>query len=386
MDFSHLLKKRLFSPGPTEIPLRSQFAAVDNNPYHRTQAFYSIIMNCLEFLKGFFGTETMPVILTASGTGAMEAALVNLTNPGTRVLMISGGRFGDRWIKMAQAYACETTVVAVPWGQSLSPDELLQQLKKNSGIQAVFFQAVETSTGAYFPVAELARTVRQNSDALVIVDALSSLLCHEMNMDAWGIDCVFAASQKGFGAGAGLSFIALSERARSRLSVRPRFYFNLVEEMQAQSTGKTAWTPGTQSILTLQASLKALSAIGREELYKFHRQMAYAVRAALAAMGIEPFVKDQYAFSVTPFKVPSDIAGEKLKATLQEKYSVTFAGGQDHLKGKVLRLAHLGFVDPFDLLAAIAALELSLKGHGYTKALGLGTNAMMQNFPMWGEK
>lgn len=384
MDFSHLLKKRLFAPGPTAIPLASQFAAIDNNPYHRTDLFYSIIMNCSDMLKNFFGTQTRPLILTTSGTGAMEAAMVNFTDPGTQILMVTGGKFGDRWVKMAEAYGCDAYVVNVPWGQSLSPDDFRMHLKKNPKVKAVFFQAVETSTGAYFPVHEFASIVRQHSDALVIVDSLSSVLCHEMKMDAWGIDCVFAASQKGFGVGGGLAFLALSERARSRMSSRQRFYFNLAEEIKAQSVGKTAWTPGTQSIVTLQASLQSLTKIGRENLYAFHEKMTHAVRESLAAMELEPLVKHSYAHSLTPFLMPPGIDAKQLGIRLTRHYGITIAGGQDHLKGKILRLAHFGFVDPFDLLAAIAAVELAMNDLGYTKALGKGTAAMMKNFPMWG--
>lgn len=382
MDFSHLLKKRIFSPGPTTIPLQSQFAAIDNNPYHRSEAFNSILMNCLELLQVFFGTKTSPLILSCSGTGVMEAAMVNLTEPGSKVLMVSGGKFGDRWAKMAQAYSCDCTLATVPWGKVLTPDEMRKYLQKEPKLKAVFFQGVETSAGSYFPVQELVKTVRENSDALIVVDTLSSILCHELNMDAWSIDCAIAASQKGFGAGPGLGFIALSEKARSRFTKRPRFYFNLETEIVAQAKGKTSFTPATQLILNLQSSLQMLSSIGRESLYAYHTRMCDAMRQAVLAIGVEPFVKEHYARSLTTVEVPKGVDGEKLKSLIQKKYAVTIAGGQDHLKGKILRLAHMGFVDPFDLLSTVAALELSLTDLGFRDVLGKGTSVMMKKFPM----
>ncbi len=383
MDYSHLLKKRLFSPGPTTIPLQSQFAAVNNNPYHRSPAFNSIFLNCLDMLKNFFGTHMSPLILSSSGTGAMEAALVNLTDAGTPILMINGGKFGERWTKMAQSYSCEASIISVPWGSVLSPEDLRAHLKKNSKYKAVFFQGVETSTGVYFPVKEYAKIIREYSDALIVVDALSSILAHELKMDEWHIDCAIAASQKGFGVGAGLSFLALSERARSRLSSRPRFYFDLQKELKGQqSKGESAWTPATQLILSLQSSLQSLCSLGPEFLYAYHQQMSDSVRDAFTAMGIEFYVNKDYARSVTTLLIPKDVDGEKLKALIQKKYGMTFAGGQDHLKGKILRLAHMGFVDPFDLLSAVAAFELAMKDLGFPALLGKGTGAMMKSFPM----
>lgn len=382
MDLSHLLKKRLFTPGPTAIPLQSQFAAVDNNPYHRSESFNSIIMNSLELLKVFFGTRTNPMIFSSSGTGAMEAALVNLTDSGSRVLMVVGGKFGERWAKMAKVYGCETVVLTAPSGTALSPDVLKDHLEKDPKYKAVFFQAVETSTGVYFPVKEYVKIIREKTEALIVVDVLSSILAHEFEMDEWGVDCAIAAGQKGFGVGPGLSFVAISERARTRLSQRPRFYFNFEYEMHEQVKGKTAWTPATQLILSLHASLKQFQLIGRESLYKFHQNMCFAVRQAVLEMGLSLYVKEDFAYSVTTLEIPKNLDGEKLKSNLQKNFHMTFAGGQDDLKGKILRLAHLGFVDPFDLLSAIAALELTLTKMQFGEVLGKGTSVFMKNFPI----
>ncbi|MBI2603276.1 MAG: alanine--glyoxylate aminotransferase family protein [Deltaproteobacteria bacterium] len=352
--------------------------SVENNPYHRTDFFYSLISNCHDFLKPFFGTSGTPLILTSSGTGAMEAAMVNLTDPEDKVLMIHAGRFGERWAEMAMSYGCQTVRLDIPWGQVPDPDDLVKVLAKEKAFKAVFFHGVETSTGVYFPVAELTKVIRANSDALVVVDAVSSLVCHEMNMDDWGVDCVVAASQKGFGTAPGLSFISLSERAWQRLSKRPRFYFDLRTEKKEQSEGKTAWTPGTQLVLSLHSSLQTLLAIGRPNLYDFHARITEGVRAALRAMGLELYVPQDYAHSVTPFKVPQSIRAGDLNKELVNKYNMIFAGGQNQLQGKVLRIAHIGFVDPFDIHAALAGLELSLKTHGID-VVGKGSGEFLRS-------
>lgn len=304
--------------------------------------------------------------------------MVNLTEAGDKVLMIHAGRFGERWAEMAIAYGCEAVTLEVPWGQVPSPDDVLKKLNEHKGIKAVFFHGVETSTGVYFPVEHFAKLIRSKSDALIVVDAISSLICHEMKMDEWDIDCVVAASQKGFGTAPGLSFVSLSERAWQRLSKRPRFYFDLRVEKKEQAEGRTAWTPGTQLVMSLHSSLQALLAIGPAELYSFHKRLTEGVRAALQAMGLELYVSKDYAYSVTPFKIPPSVNTGELNRKLANQYNMIFAGGQNQLKGKVLRIAHVGFVDPFDILAAIAGLELALKSSGLD-VVGKGTSAFLSN-------
>lgn len=356
---NNFIRDRLLCPGPTPVPLASHWGSLGKDPYHRHSSFYDVFLKVRALLQPFFNSEQQPLLLTASGTGAMEAALANLTEQGDAVLIIEAGRFGERWSALANSYGCEVHRYSVPWGGVPDPDLLRIELAKRK-FQAVFFQGVETSTGVYLPVEELARLVRAASDALVVVDGISSLLAHKMDMQAWGIDCVIGGSQKGFGAAPGLSFVALSARALANFSERKRFYFDLRKETKLQADGISAWTPNTQLILTLEQSLIQLNELGCERLRDLHRAVAVSLREALQAGGLKLFVSDSYAYSLTPFYVPKPLTPKQVRHVLSSRYRLQFAGGQDALASKILRIAHLGFIDPFELLAALAGLELAI--------------------------
>ena len=365
---NELRKQRLFSPGPTPIPLQFQMAALDRNPYHRTQEFYTVFLKCRELLANIMYSQQRPLILSSSGTGALESAVVNLTDVKDQVVVINGGKFGQRWSQLCSAYACNIKEIKVPWGEAPAPSELASTLDSLSNVKAVFFQSLETSTGVALPVQELAQVVRTHSDALVVVDAVSAFGSEMIKMDDWGIDALVSGSQKGLGLPPGLSFINLSEKARSRLTNRPKFYFDLRRELKGQGEGRSAFTPATHLILMLEQSLKRISDMGFEKVHERHQTVAKAVRESLKEIGLTLFAEKSPACGLTSVLLPSSIDGGVLLKDLAEKRQMIFAGGQDDYKGRLLRFAHMGYFDLEDIVAGLIALqdELQKLGHGKT--------------------
>ncbi len=376
---SPFMKKRLFCPGPTPVPIEAGLAGLDSSVYHRTDEFYRFFLSCRELLAPLMGTHQLPLLLTASGTGAMESAVVNLTNSGDEVIVLSGGKFGERWRGLCEQYQCKTQVISVPWGESPTATQIEQALNSVKQPRAFFMQANETSTGVFYPVQDIIKQVRHaRPDCLIIVDAISGVCAHELKMDAWGIDCLVSASQKGFGVPPGLAFIALSKRAEQMLTDRPKFYFDLRRELKGQTNGRTAWTPATTLLQSLKSVLDELNEQGIEAVINHHQRLANATRAAAEAMALKLFPKTHPSNALTTVSVPDGIDGKKLVAHLRQQYGATFAGGQDHLAGKIVRLAHLGFVDPFDVLAGVAALECGLHDLGHKAEKGAGVRAFVR--------
>jgi aspartate aminotransferase-like enzyme len=378
MHDNPFVKPRLFCPGPTPVPLDIAAAALNTNVYHRTDGFRQIVLDCRRMLQPFFGSADAPLILSSSGTGALESALVNLTDVGDKIFVINGGKFGERWEKLGQAYQCKVVSYTIPWGTSPDIQVFRKLLSEHPDCKAVFFQANETSTGVAYPVRDLAAAVRSVSDAFICVDAVSSLIAQVIAMDDWGIDAVVAGSQKGFGIPPGLSFISLSKRAWSQISNRPKFYFDLVKERAGQDKGETAWTPATTLILSLKPALEALVAIGPIGCDRYHARMAQACRNAAEAIGLTLLAQSHPSQALTAVRLPESIDGGALVKTCREQYGAIFAGGQDHLKGKIIRIAHLGLVDHLDLIGAIAAFEMGLQSMGYSHALGSGVAQTMR--------
>lgn len=377
------IQSRIFSPGPTPIPLEARLAPLDSEVYHRTDDFYDLHLKCSEMLQPIFGCNRIPVILTCSGTGGLEAAMCNLTAPGDEVIVVNGGKFGERWEELATRYGCDTRLVKVAPGEAATAKELEPVLVTCGSPRAFFIQANETSTGVRHPVAELAAQVRAKfPGCLIIVDAISSLGAHPLNMNIDGFDCVVSASQKGFGLNPGLAFVALSDRAWDSLSSRPRFYFDLAKEFKGQSKGRSAWTPAIGLIQGLLIVLQKIHAVGLDAMVRNHEQLAGAVRASLPAMGLELFPRTHPSNALTAIRVPTGMDGTKLQAVIRDRYGVTIPGGQDELKGKILRLSNLGFVNRFDLIHAISAIEFGLRDMGHKASsgasLGSGVKAFMQ--------
>lgn len=381
MDRELFTSNRLFCPGPTPSPWFVKQAALDSDVYHRSKEFEGLVTDCAAMLKPLFGTATQPVILTSSGTGALESLVVNLTNTGDSVIVVVGGVFGGRWLKVNQAFENKVTVVQVEFGMAPTVKQIDEAFKDCPKPKAFFVQANETSTGARFDIAALANQVRGLSpETLIVVDAISSMGAHPIDMDTHGLDAVAAGSQKGFGVAPGLAFVALSNRGWKSLSTRSKFYFDLEKERKGQEQGRTAWTPAVSLIQSLHASLSCITKIGVPDFIRHHERLAVACRAAVAALGLELFVETRAASNaLTAIKVPQNLDGSKILATAKQRYGAIISGGQDELKGRIIRFSHLGFVSPFMLIDGLAALEFALADEGHKFELGAGVTAAMKS-------
>lgn len=369
-------KQRLYCPGPTPVPLDASIRALETNIYHRSPEFKEVFKETADKLKPFFDSDQSPLILTSSGTGALEAAVTNLTDYNDEVMVINGGKFGERWNLMAKAYGCHTHTLEIPWGQSPNIDEIEKVLKANPNIKALFIQANETSTGVAFPIETIAKRVRSiSSEILIIVDAVSALVAHHVKLNSWDLDCIISGSQKGFGVPPGLAFLSMSKRAIDRMSTRPRFYFDLKKEFKNQIEGQSCWTPATSLILTLNRSLDYLCELGVDGCVEHHKAMSEACREGVKALGLELFSQDHHSQALTAINLPESIDGNKLIKLCRERYGAYFAGGQDQAKGKIVRIAHLGIFDQFELITGLSILEQGLSDLGYEFELGASLTA-----------
>lgn len=373
---------KLFTPGPTPIPLSVKAAPLFSDIYHRSDEYYSLHQSCQKMLAPFFGTKQLPLILTCSGTGAMEAAVVHCTSVSDPVLVLKIGKFGERFEKIASKYGCDVSTLTASPGDTITPNQLSARLEElGQKVRAVFLQASETSTGALNPVKELTSMIRKcTPKAFIVVDAVSALCAHEIPMDEWGVDVMISGSQKGFGAPPGLAFIALSERALEFKSGRPRFYFDLNKEQSEQLQGRTAWTPAIFAMQSLAASLTELSRIGPANIAKHHERMATAVRSAMTELGLTLFVKENFSRALTSAIVPPHLDASRVLRIARERYGCVISGGQDDLKGKIFRFAHLGMTSVLDIIQGLAGFELALYESGFKHAqLGNGVAAAMRS-------
>lgn len=375
-------KLRIFAPGPTPVPEAVLLEMSKPTLHHRTKEFIAILERVKKGLQFVFQTQEPAYVLSSSGSGAMEATVVNCFATGDEVLVIDGGKFGERWAKLTAAYGLKAHIYKVDWGSAADPAEVTKILKANPGIRGVLFQASETSTGAYHPVKEIADAVHKNSDALVIVDAITALGVSDLPMDQWGLDAVVSGSQKAFMLPPGLAFLALSKRAqeaRKRANI-PNFYFNLKAEDKAAAGGETAWTPAVSLICGLDLVLKNMQKAGLQSVFQYHERLARATRTGVKAMGLEIFAKAP-SNGVTSVCVPASIPeGGKIVSYMRDNFGITIAGGQDQYKGKIFRLAHLGWFDELDMITILGATELTLSKLGHKLDIGKGVGAALQSF------
>jgi aspartate aminotransferase-like enzyme len=311
----------------------------------------------------------------------MEAVVTHLTDPADPVMVVVGGKFGERWKKLNETYGNQVHEISVPLGQAPLAVDIEKAFKAMRRPKVFFIQANETSTGARYNIHSMSQQIKALSpETLIAVDAISSLGAHPMDMDQLGLDAVVSGSQKGFGVAPGLSFVALSPRAWKLRSHRPKFYFDLERERKGQETGRTAWTPGISLIQSLHASLKEMHAIGIPNIFKHHERLANACQEAAKALGLELFVADHArSHALTAIRVPQGIDGVRVLATAKAKYGAIISGGQDELKGKIIRFSHLGFVSPMMIIDGLACLEFALADEGYPFTLGSGVSAAMQS-------
>jgi serine---pyruvate transaminase len=348
---------RLFTPGPVEIPKRVLAALAAEPPHHRTDAFRAVLRDVIERLRTLHGTTGEVFLLAASGTGAMEAAVVNTMTPGERALAIAGGKFGQRWASLLAAYRIAHDTLDLPWGHSVDPAEVARRLDADPSLAAVFATHSETSTGALHDVESLARITRERGRRLV-VDAITSVGVHPLPQDAWGIDVVVCGSQKGLMIPPGIATVSLAPWAAGLIEGErpPRFYFDLRKARKSAPSGETAFTPPVSLVLALAESLTMIEEEGLDAVHRRHRRLAHAMRAGATALGFAVFPQSP-SHAVTALTPPAGVDAGAVVKRLRETHGMIVAGGQDQLKGTMLRIGHMGHYDLEDAIAVSAALE-----------------------------
>jgi len=375
-----MLKRYLLAPGPTPVPSEILLSMAIPIIHHRSADFVPVLEAAKKGLQWLYQTKNDVLILCSTGTGGMVGTVNNFFNPGDRVLVVNGGKFGERWTRICQAYGLGVEEIVVEWGYAVKPGLVEAALKKDPSFKGVFVQATETSTGVQHDVAGLAAAVRKYPETLFVVDAISALVAHDLRTDEWGIDVMIGGSQKGLMLPPGLSFVSVSEKAwkRNAASKMPRFYFNFKKERENLAKNQTNFTSPVTLIIGLNEAIKMLQAEGLENVFRRHGRLADATREAVKALGLGLYAKESPSDSVTAIEAPQGIDGQTIYKNLREKYGITGAGGQDKAKGKIFRLAHLGYTDTFDVITGIAALEMVLKELGYPVTLGKGVGVAQQ--------
>ncbi|HXE91961.1 MAG TPA: alanine--glyoxylate aminotransferase family protein [Terriglobales bacterium] len=378
-----LRKTRLFTPGPTPLLPAAQSAMAAAEMHHRTAAFRALFRRVLDDLRAFIGTASDVVVLAASGTGAMEAAVSNLTSPGDRVLVLTAGKFGERWCDLARAFRCQVEVVSAPYGETFPLDAVRARLTPD--VRAVFLQATESSTGVRHDVEAVARLTRA-SDALLVLDAITGLGTTRFDVDGWGIDLIIGGSQKAVMIPPGLAYLAVSERAWQRMETTqsPRYYFDLRQERKANAKGESAFTPAISLIAGLAAALDYIRASGEGDLAAGRAALianaelaAEMTRAAAQALGLKLFAS-QPAAALTAIMPPAGMDSGVIVKEFRESFGAVVANGQGEMKGKLFRIAHLGYYDYLDTVAVLAALEQVLLRVGAPVELGAGLRVAQQ--------
>ncbi|MBF8254598.1 MAG: Serine--glyoxylate transaminase [Deltaproteobacteria bacterium] len=370
-----MIKQYLLSPGPTPIPNEVELAMSETMIHHRTPQFNKVFEEARRGLKKLFGTKNDVIMFASSGTGAMEAAVANLFSPGDKVLVINGGKFGERWLNIANAFGLNPIDLKVEWGQAVKVAEVEKQLKAQPDIQGVLIQASETSTTVLHPVKEIASLTK--GGPLFLVDGVTAVGVVPVPADEWGIDVLVTGSQKALMLPPGLGFIALSDRAwdRTKKAKLPRFYFDLNLERKNQQKGSGAFTPAVSLIFGLRASLNMMEREGIDKVYARHARLCRATRAAATALGLKLLAPDSPSPAATGIYLPEGIDADQVLEYLRDRMNVTLAEGQDQLKGKVIRIAHVGYMGAFDVVTAIAALEMALRKFGAEIPFGRGVAA-----------
>jgi aspartate aminotransferase-like enzyme len=375
------MKQRLLTPGPTPVPEETLLELAKPMIYHRTAEMRQMLGEVLEDLQYVFRTKNTILPLTSSGTGGLEAALVNSVPPGAKILCLIAGRFGERWKNVAKAFGIEAVTVQVPWGQVVTPEMLSKALGDHPDTIAVCTTLSETSTGAGHDIEAFGKIVAKTA-ALLIVDAISGLGAMECRTDEWHVDICCTGSQKALMMPPGLAFLSVSDKAWKVIDKNPSprtFYFDLKKARKSLETNDTPWTLAHTLIRAMRVSMKKIRAEGIENIWATQARNAAAARAAFQAMGIKVFpVRPNNALTVG--EMPPGIDSSVLLAKLERQYGLKLANGQDAIKGKVIRLAHMGYIDQFDIMAAISGIELVLAEMGHAVEAGKGVAAAQRVF------
>ena len=370
-----MMKRYLMAPGPTPIPVEALLAMSKPILHHRAPEYEQIFSEVRQGLKFLFQTSTEVLVFASSGTGGMEGAVVNTLSAGDKALVVRGGKFGERWGEICQAYGVNFEALDVEWGTSVDPGLIEAALKKDPSIKAVLVTHSETSTGTLNDLQAIAEIVSQ-TPALLIADVVTSLGVTDVPVDAWKIDVAAAGSQKGLMLPPGLAFCSASEKAWAMVvqSKLPKFYFDFAREKKNIEKNQNAWTPAVSLLMALRETLALIKEEGLSGVFARHDRLARATRAGAVALGLELYSKSPTP-AVTAVKAPPGIEGGAIVKTLRTKHGITIAGGQSQLKGKIFRISHMGYVDTYDIVTAISALELTLAGLGYPVELGKGVQA-----------
>ena len=371
-------KPRLFTPGPTPLNPAVQEAMARAIVHHRTEEFRGTFRECTAGLKAFLKTSSDVILFSASGTGAMEAALVNMLSPGDAMLALVAGSFGQRWVELGKAHGMDVTALEAKWGEAVEPSSVADALARHPQVRAVFVQLSESSTGATHDVKELARICRERDDVLLVVDAISGAGAIALETEAWGVDVVVVGSQKALALPPGLAFLSISPRAAARMeSARtPRFYFDLRRECQAQRAGEAAFTPPISLVVACKAALDFVASLGGvDALVRNAAALAEMTRVAAAAVGLPLVSPRHHGDALTALFPPQGLEAGAIVKTLKEEFASTVAGGQGQLKGKIFRVAHLGYYDATDILGLLGSLEIVLRRLGHRFDAGAGVAA-----------
>ncbi|HYA22771.1 MAG TPA: alanine--glyoxylate aminotransferase family protein [Terriglobales bacterium] len=360
-----LRKNRLFTPGPTPILPAAQTAMASYTMHHRTADFRALFSRVLADLKEFIGTKNDVLVLASSGTGVMEGSVSNLTSPGDKVLVLTAGKFGERWRELAKAFGCNVQTVAAPYGATFSMNDVGKQL--TSDVRVVYVQATESSTGARHDIRSIAQWVRRaGDDVVLVVDAITGLGTTRFDVDGWGIDVIIGGSQKALMIPPGLAYCAISERAWKRMDTAqaPRYYFDFRKERKAAAKGESAYTPATALFAGLAAALDFVRemgdgdvAAGRDTLIANAELAAEMTRAGAQALGLKLFAPSCPAGALTAIQSPSGIDSGAIVKEFRDRFGAVVANGQGEMKGKLFRIAHLGYYDYLDTIGILAALE-----------------------------
>ena len=378
-------KLMLMIPGPTPVPEAALLALAKHPIGHRTNEFSNIMAEVIENLKWLHQTQNDVLMLNVSGTGAVEAGIINFLSPGDRVLVGSNGKFGERWVEIAAAYGLNVEAITTEWGKPLDTSVFAEKLQgdTNKEIKAVIITHSETSTGVLNDLETINRLVKEHGEALIIVDAVTSLGAFNLPIDTWGLDVVASGSQKGYMIPPGLGFVAVSPKAWEayKTAKLPKYYLDLGKYRKSADKNTTPFTPPVNLIVALHTTLQMMKDEGLESIFTRHQRLKNATRAAVRGLNLPLFGADDYASPAITSVAPQGIESDKIRSLMKKRFDIALAGGQDHLKNKIFRIGHLGFVSDRDILTCIAALEVTLTELGYEDFIpGAGVAAAAKVF------
>jgi len=371
-------KKYLMTPGPTPVPAEVLLETAKPIIHHRTPDFSAALRSAVDNLKYIFETKNDILLFSCSGTGVMEAAIVNCFSAGDTVIIARNGKFGDRQKAICEAYGVKVVDLVYEWTETIKPADIAEALKAHPEAKGVIVTQSETSTGVLNDIEAVGKIVKPLDDVVLIVDSITGIGAVECKTDEWGLDVVMTGSQKGLMLPPGLAALSVSEKAwrAYEKSTLPKFYFDWMKYKKNIDKDTTPFTPAVTLVLGLNVALQMMRDEGLENMIKRHSLLAEATRKGVQALGLELFAPaDGRGSAVTPVWVPEGVDGKAIVKTLKDRYGVTIAGGQDHLAGKIFRIGHLGYFGEFDIITTLAALEMTLAGLGYKFERGAGIKA-----------